>query len=116
MQGEFLRFYLGEKQSHRGVLLWEWLLERANKLGIRGGCAFRAIGGFGRHHAVHEERFFELAGSSGICVEFIAGDDEIEQLLALIAQEQIRIFYARMPACFGVINPDADDLLHDAER
>ena len=27
MQGEFLRFYVDEKQSHRGVLLWEWLLQ-----------------------------------------------------------------------------------------
>jgi len=109
MEGSFLRFYLGEKQTHHGVLLWEWLLEKANKLGIRGGCAFRAIGGFGRHHAVHEDRFFELAGSSGIEVEFIANDVEIEQLLALIHQEKIRLFYARMPAHFGVINPDAGD-------
>jgi len=109
MEGSFLRFYLGEMQSHQGVLLWEWLLEKANALGIRGGCAFRAIGGFGRHRAVHEERFFELAGSAGIEVEFIASDDEIAQLLALIHGEKIRIFYARMPAHFGVINPDADD-------
>jgi PII-like signaling protein len=109
MQGSCLRFYLGEKQSHHGVLLWEWLLERANRLGLRGGCAFRAIGGFGRHHAVHEERFFELAGSSGVAVEFVARDDEIEQLLALIARERVRIFYLRLPAQFDVINPDADD-------
>lgn len=109
MQGSFLRFYLGEKQSHHGVLLWEWLLERGNRLGIRGGCAFRAIGGFGRHRAVHEERFFELAGSSGVVVEFIADDAQIEQLLARIADEKIRIFYARLPAHFAVINPDADD-------
>lgn len=109
MQGSCLRFYLGEKQSHRGVLLWEWLLENANRLGLRGGCAFRAIGGFGRHHAVHEERFFELAGSSGVAVEFIARDDEIEELLALIAREGVRIFYLRLPAQFDVINPDAGD-------
>lgn len=109
MEGSCLRFYLGEKQGHHGVLLWEWLLEKANKLGIRGGCAFRAIGGFGRHHAVHEERFYELAGSSGVEVEFIAKDEEIEQLLALVHQQSIRIFYARMPVHFGVINPDADD-------
>ena len=84
MQGSLIRFYLGEQQRHHGVLLWEWLLEKANAIGIPGGCAFRAIGGFGRHRAVHEERFFELAGSAGVAVEFIAGDDEIEQLLALI--------------------------------
>ena len=110
MEGSLLRFYLGEKQTHRGVLLWEWLLDKANARGLRGGCAFRAIGGFGRHHAVHEDRFFELAGSGGVGVEFIATDDEIAQLLALIEGEKIRLFYARIPAHFGVINPDADDV------
>ena len=109
MDGTFLRFYVDEKQRHHGVLLWEWLLEKANTLGIRGGSAFRAIGGFGRHHSVHEDRFFELAGNAGIEVEFIVNDDETKRLLALIHQEKIRLFYARMPAHFGVINPDAGD-------
>ena len=109
MESTILRFYVEEKQRHHGVLVWEWLLEKANSLGIRGGLAFRAIGGFGRHHTLHESRFFELAGSVGIEVEFIVNDEEMKQLLALVRQEKIRIFYARMPAQFGVINPDADD-------
>ena len=111
MDGTFLRFYVDEQQRHRGVLLWEWLLEETNKLGVRGGSAFSAIGGFGRRHALHESRFFELAGATGIEVEFIANDDETRQLLALIQKEKIRIFYARIPAEFGVINPDADDAI-----
>ena len=109
MQGEFLRFYVDEKQSHHGVLLWEWLLQQANSMGMHGGSAFRAIGGFGRHHAVHEERFFELAGSTAVEVEFITSEAESKQLLALLHQEKIRIFYALIPARFGIINPDAND-------
>lgn len=111
MQGSCLRFYLSEKQRHHGVLLWEWLLERANALGVRGGCAFRAIGGFGHHHALHEERFFELAGSTTVVVEFIASDTGIDRLQALVGQEQIRLFFSRFPVQFDVINPDADDSL-----
>ena len=111
MEGSFLRFYVDEKRSHHGVLLWEWLLEKANALGIRGGSAFRAMAGFGRHHRLYEDRFFELAGSAGIEVEFIVNDDEMKQILALVHQEKIRVFYARIPAHFGVINPDADDPL-----
>lgn len=111
MQGTCLRFYLGEKQRHHGVLLWEWLLERANVLGLRGGCAFRAIGGFGHHHALHEDRFFELAGSCGVVVEFIAKDADIDRLHALIVQEKVRLFCTRFAVQFTVINPDADDSL-----
>ena len=109
MEGTFLRFYVEEKQRHHGVLLWEWLLEKANAMGIRGGSAFRAIGGFGRHHDLHESRFFELAGSVGVEVQFVVNDKEAQQLLALVEQEKIRIFYARIPAQFGIVNPQADD-------
>ena len=37
------------------------VLEQAKKQGVRGGSAFRAIAGFGRHGILHEEHFFELA-------------------------------------------------------
>ena len=39
MEGFFLIFYVEEKQTHHGVLLWEWLLKEAVKLGVRGGSA-----------------------------------------------------------------------------
>ena len=118
MQGTFLRFYVDEKQCHGGVLLWEWLLEKASAMGVRGGSAFRAIGGFGRRHDLHESRFFELAGSTGVEIEFIATDDETAALIDLCRIEGIRVFYALIPARFGVINPDRDDppvMLADAQ-
>ncbi|TLY88376.1 MAG: DUF190 domain-containing protein [Gammaproteobacteria bacterium] len=75
MQGSLLRFYVHEGQRHHGRLVWEWLLERANELGIRGGSAFRAMAGFGRHHVLHESHFFELAGTLTVEVEFIVTED-----------------------------------------
>lgn len=109
MEGSFLRFYVQESQRLHGHLAWEWLLDQANALGIRGGSAFKAMAGFGRDHTLHESRFFELAGKVAVEVEFIVSDGEAEQLLALVRRENIRLFYARMPAQFGVINPDAKD-------
>jgi PII-like signaling protein len=109
MDGSFLRFYVHEKERHQRLLVWEWLLEQANKMGLRGGSAFRAMAGFGRHHVLHEEHFFELAGSLTVEVEFIVNDEEARRLLELIEKEKIRIFYARIPAQMGVINPTRDD-------
>ena len=109
MQGSFLRFYVHERERHHGILLWDWLLETANKLGIRGGSAFRAMGGFGRHHRVHEDHFFELAGSLTVEVEFIVTEEEAGRLLDLVRDEGIRVFYARIPASFGVINADVQE-------
>lgn len=42
-------------------------------------------------------------------IEFIVTDDEAQQLLALLHKEKIRLFYAHIPARFGVINPDSAD-------
>jgi PII-like signaling protein len=109
MQGSFLRFYVHERERHHGILLWDWLLEKANKMGIRGGSAFRAMGGFGHHHRIHEDHFFELAGTLTVEVEFIVTEDEANLLLDLVREEKIRVFYARIPATFGVINADASD-------
>jgi PII-like signaling protein len=109
MEGCFLRFYVHENQRHRGRLVWEWLLEQANGMGIRGGSAFRAMAGFGRHHVLHESRFFECAGTLAIEVEFIVSEAESKQLLALLETTGIRLFYAQIPARFGVISPDSNE-------
>jgi hypothetical protein len=58
---------------------------------------------------LHEATFFELAGTLAVQVECIVTDEEAHKLLALIQKENIRLFYAQIPAHFGVINPDSDD-------
>ena len=110
MNGLFLRFYVLEKQRVHHLSVWEWLLEQANKMGIRGGSAFRAIAGFGRHHTMREAHFIELAGMLPIEVEFIVTEEESRQLLELVQKEGVRVFYAQIPATFGVLNPDAKDV------
>lgn len=106
MDGSFLRFYIRESQRHHHRLLWEWLLEQANRMGIRGGSAFRAMAGFGRRHHLREDHFFELAGTLTVEVEFIVTDDEARKLLELLETEKIHAFYAKIPARFGVTGPD----------
>lgn len=97
-----LRFYMHENRKHHHILLYEWLLEQARKSGIHGGSAFRAIAGYGRHGVLHEQHFFELAGDLTVAVEFLLDDDAAQRLLDLIEREKVRVFYAKMPAQFGV--------------
>ncbi len=106
MKGTLLRFYVHENRKHHHILLYEWLLEHAKKLGIHGGSAFRAIAGFGRHGVLHEEHFFELAGDLTVEIDFAVTDAEADQLMALIKRERIRIFYARIPIEFGMLDGD----------
>jgi PII-like signaling protein len=109
VEGSYPRFYVAEGQRLHGTLLREWMLKTANAMGVRGGSAFHAMAGFGRHNRLHEDRFFELAGNLVVEVEFIVGGDERQRLLDRFAAEKVRLFYAEIPARFGVLNPDEDD-------
>lgn len=104
MNGTYLKFYVHEHRRHHGILLYEWLLERAKKLGIHGGSAFRAIAGFGQQGVLHEDHFFELAGNLPVEVAFMVSDEEAVQFLELIRQQKIHVFYMKMAAEYGVIN------------
>ena len=103
MNGTLLRFYAHENRKHDHILLYEWLLEQAKKLGIHGGSAFRAIAGFGRHGVLHEEHFFELAGDMTVEIDFAVTDAEADRVLALLRQESVRVFYVRIPIEYGVV-------------
>jgi PII-like signaling protein len=110
MQAEpyvLLRFYIHENHRLHGKLVWEWLLQSANELGVLGGSAFRAMAGFGAHRVLHEDRFFELQGSLTVEVEFVATEADARQLIHLVSQEKVRAVYAMIPATFGVIGLDA---------
>jgi PII-like signaling protein len=109
MQGQFCRFYVHENDRHGGQLLWEWLLQQACRLGIRGGSAFKAMAGFGSHHVLHEQRFIELAGSLAVEVEFIVTEQEAQALLELVRRERVRTFYALIPANFGLTGATATE-------
>jgi hypothetical protein len=58
---------------------------------------------------LHESTFFELAGTLTVEVEFIVTDAEAQQLLQRVQASGLRVFYACIPALFGVINPAAGD-------
>lgn len=105
--GVCLRFYVAENVRHRGVLVYEWLLQTAVKLGLPGGSAFRAIAGFGRHHRMHEQHFFELAGDVPVEVVFFVDADEEARLLDAIQAAGLSLFFARQQVSYGVINGNA---------
>jgi PII-like signaling protein len=107
MQGVYLKFYVQESRRHHGILAYEWLLEAAKKLGVRGGSAFRAIAGFGRHGKLHEEHFFELAGDVAVEVGFALTEEQAQQLLANLAGEKLRMFYIKVPLEMGVVGDES---------
>jgi PII-like signaling protein len=59
------------------------------------------MAGFGQLHVMHEAKFFELAGSLAIEVQFIVTDEEASSILSLLRAEKISVLYVKTPATFG---------------
>jgi len=97
-----LSFYISEKQHHSDMPLYEWLLEEARAMGVRGGSAFRAIAGFGRHGRMHEDTFFELAGELAVKVEFVLDDVLAERLIEKIRRLNMNVYYLKQTVEDGI--------------
>lgn len=97
----YLKFFVIESQRHGGQLLYQWLLREASALGLPGGSAFRAVAGFGRHHVLHEARFYELAGELPMEVVFVTDRAQAEQLVAHVAAAGLSLFHYLMEAESG---------------
>ena len=102
MQGTFLKLYISETAKHGSKLVYEWVLETAQKMKIPGGSVFKTVAGYGRHGRMHEEHFFELAGELPLSIELFAEETAIDQLLQTIQGENISIFFVKLPASGGL--------------
>lgn len=102
-RGIYLKFYVSEYREHKGILVFEWLLERARKFGLEGGTAMRAVAGFGRHGALHEETFLEIAADLPVEVSFVLTEAEAALFLDLLQLENIDLFYVKFPVEYGFL-------------
>ncbi|MBK6742908.1 MAG: DUF190 domain-containing protein [Hydrogenophilales bacterium] len=93
MQAVCIRFFVQEGQRHDGLPIHDWLFKRAHEAGVSGGIVFRASAGYGRHGLV-EDRFFELAGELPQSVEFVAGAEQIRDLIERVGQAGLGLVYA----------------------
>jgi hypothetical protein len=101
MNAVCLQVFVSEASRHHGKPTYEWLLDTAQRLGIAGGSAFRALAGYGRHGR-HDAGFFELAGELPVVVEFFVEAATADQLLKTIAEAGLTLFYAKLPAETGI--------------
>ena len=96
-----LQVFVSEASRHHGRLTYEWLLDTAQQLGISGGSAFLALAGFGRHGR-HDVGFFELAGDLPVVVEFFIEPEMADTILQAVAEADLKLVYAKLPAEIGI--------------
>lgn len=55
---------------------------------------------------MHEEAFFELAADLPMELEFVLSEQQATQVLKLLKDERLQLFYIKLPAEYGVIDVD----------
>lgn len=101
MNGYQLTFFTQQDRKHDHIPLGEWLVQAAQKLGIRGTTLIVATEGFGHDRKLHSAHFFELADQP-IEVTMAVNEQEAECMFAHLNQAGINVFYVKMPIEFGV--------------
>ena len=61
------------------------------------------MAGFGRHHKLTETHLFDNSAQV-MEVEFVVTDEEAQQLVDLLHREKVELFYAHIPARFGIVD------------
>jgi len=100
MQGYQLSLYTLRNRKHDGKPLGQWLLEDAQRLGVRGASLSSASEGYGQHGQVHSARFFEL-GDQPVEVTMALSAEELARFMARLLEEQIKVAYTKVPVEFG---------------
>ncbi|MBT3065309.1 DUF190 domain-containing protein [Rhodoferax sp. U11-2br] len=102
MNGYQVTFFTQQDRRNHGLPLADWLIKAARDLGIAGGTVLAASEGLGHDRRLHSAHFFELADQP-VEVTFALSELEVSALFALLAQENVRLFYTKVPVEYGVI-------------
>ncbi len=82
--GHLLRIFIGERDRHEGVALYEWIVRRARARGLAGTTVLRGIEGFGARSHMHKASILALSGDLPIVIEIVDARDKLEAFLAEI--------------------------------
>ena len=82
--GYLLRIFVGERDKHGHLPLYEWIIKQAREHGLAGATAFRGIEGFGAHSHLHTSKILRLADDLPILIEIVDTKEKIESFLPII--------------------------------
>jgi PII-like signaling protein len=100
MTGYQISFYTLQDRKYQNQPVAEWLLEKAQAMGIRGATIIDANESFGSDRRIHAARFFEQA-EQPVLVIMIVTEEEAQALFTLIESTQIKLFYTKTAVDFG---------------
>lgn len=79
-----MRIFIGEKDRHGRVPLYEALVEMLRQEGVAGATVIRGIAGFGASSVYHTDKLLDLSHDLPIIIEVVEGRERLESLLPMI--------------------------------
>lgn len=76
-----LRVFLDDGLRHKGLYLYQAIVEHARREGMAGATVFRGIEGYGLHRHLHTTRLVDTWGDLPVIVEIIDTAERIHHFL-----------------------------------
>jgi PII-like signaling protein len=82
--GKLLRIFIGERDRHEHMPLYEWIVRKARERGLSGATVLRGVEGFGARSTLHKANLLDLSADLPILIEIVDVSDAIERFLVEI--------------------------------
>ena len=76
-----LRIFIGERDKHGRVPLYEWIVRKAHEHGLAGATVLRGLEGFGAKNHIHTAKILRLSSDLPIVIEIVDTKEKIEAFL-----------------------------------
>ncbi len=100
MMGYQVNFYTLQNRKHQHQPVSEWLVDKAQVMGIRGATVLHGDESFGSDGRIHAARFFEQAEQPMIVV-MVMSETQCAQFFELIRSSALNVFYTRTAVEYG---------------
>ena len=100
MQGYQVNFYTLQNRKHQEQSVSEWLVDKAQMIGIRGATVIHGDEGYGSDGRLHAARFFEQA-EQPMLVVMVVSDTQCAKLFSLIRETGLKVFHTRTLVEYG---------------
>ena len=77
-EGKLLRIFIGEKEKHEGLPLYEWIVREAGKQEMAGATVIRGMEGFGAHSHLHKAKILSLSDNLPVIIEIADEEQKID--------------------------------------
>ncbi len=100
MNGYQVNFYTLQNRKHQHQPISEWLVDKAQMMGIRGATVLQGDESFGSDGRIHAARFFEQAEQPMIVV-MVMSEEQCTHFFELIRSSELKVFYTKTPVEYG---------------